>query len=75
MNTITAADYTVEMNIDEQSYKKWYESEYKKPGGDYSKDIPPAMSLKTHIIRVVEEKLTAELEIQNVQARHEMTVA
>lgn len=55
------------MNISEESYKKWYESEYKKPGGDYSKDIPPAMSLKGHIIRVLEEKLTAELEIKNVQ--------
>jgi hypothetical protein len=55
------------MNISEESYKKWYEGEYKKPGGDYSKDIPPAMSLKGHIIRVLEEKLTAELEIKNVQ--------
>ena len=64
---MTAADYTVEMNISEESYKKWYENEYKKPGGDYSKDIPPAMSLKSHIIRVLEEKLTAELEIKNVQ--------
>lgn len=59
MNTITVADYSVEMNISEENFKKWYESEYKKPGGDYSKDIPLAMSLKKHIIRIVEEKLTA----------------
>jgi len=71
---VTAADYTVEMNISEDNYKKWYESEYKKSGGDYSKDVPPAMSLKAHIIRVLEEKLTTELEIKNVQQRHEMTV-
>ena len=75
MNTITAADYTVEMNITEDNYKKWYENEYKKPGGDYSKDISPAMSLKKHIIRVVEEKLTAELEKKNTQQRHEMTLS
>jgi hypothetical protein len=74
MNTITAADYTLEMNIGEESYTKWFESEYKKPGGDYSKDVPPAMSLKKHIIHVMEEKLTAELEIRNVKERHEMTV-
>jgi len=24
MNTTTAADYTVEMNIDGDSYKKWF---------------------------------------------------
>lgn len=74
MSTITAADYTIEMNISEENYKKWYDSEYKKPGGDFSRDIPPAMSLKKHIVRVLEEKLTAELEIKNVQQRHEMTV-
>jgi hypothetical protein len=46
MSTLTVADYTIEMNISEDNYKKWYDNEYKKPGGDYSKDIPPAMSLK-----------------------------
>ena len=75
INTTTAADYTVELNIDESSYKKWFENEYKKPGGDYSKDIPPAMSLKIHIIRILEERLTRELEERNQQDRQKMSVA
>jgi hypothetical protein len=63
--TITANDYTVEMKIRRSKYKEWYEKEYKKPGGDYEKDIPPAMSFKMLLARVIEERLTAQLEIYN----------
>ena len=40
MATITAADYTVEMPIKEKSYLAWYQREYMKADGDFSKEIP-----------------------------------
>ena len=36
MATITAGDYTVELKIDEEGYRReLYNKEYKKPGGDF----------------------------------------
>jgi hypothetical protein len=59
--TITAGDYTVDMQINEENYKNWYHNEYLKPGGDSSKLIPPSLSLKNHLIRVIEEYITNDL--------------
>lgn len=46
--TITAADYSVEFKIERANYLNWYEMVYRI--GDKTKDIPPAMSLKKHMI-------------------------
>ena len=62
MATITAADYSVEFEIPEVGYQKWYDEDYKKPGGDYDNNVPPAMSLKKTMIAVIEETLTQELQ-------------
>ena len=35
MATITASDYSVELDIEKDDYEKWYNDEYKKPGGDF----------------------------------------
>jgi len=62
MATITAADYTVEMPIKEKSYLAWYQREYMKADGDFSKEIPALLSLKRHMINVIEDQLTKDLE-------------
>lgn len=36
-----------------------------KPGGDYSLEIPSSLSLKKHFIRVIEEQLTLDLELEH----------
>lgn len=46
MATITAGDYTVEFPIDSDNYRRWYDQEYRKPGGDFENDVAPALSLK-----------------------------
>lgn len=58
MATITASDYTVEMTIHKNDYDEWYSRDYKKPGGDFDKDVPPSMSLKKHLIHEIERNLT-----------------
>ena len=58
MATITAGDYTVELKINSDDYRHWYNHEYKKPGGDFEKDISPAMALKSHILENVERVMT-----------------
>lgn len=64
MATITAGDYTVELKIGEDEYRTWYNHEYRKPGGDYERDIAPAMSLKSHLTEQIESILTADLQRQ-----------
>ena len=58
MNTITAADYTVELKINKESYIEWSTNVYKP--GDKDREIPVTFSLKEHMIKFIEEKLTAE---------------
>ena len=58
MSTITAGDYAVELKIDQDEYRRWYNNEYRKSNGDFEKDIAPAMSLKRHIAEIVERELT-----------------
>lgn len=62
MTTTTAADYTVEIEIDKSDFHEWYRSVYKKEGGDFSKEIPSSLSFKNHLISVIEEKLTKKWE-------------
>lgn len=64
MATITAGDYTVEMKIKAKSFKKWHKQEYMKEGGDHAQEIPSSLSLKKHMIRIIEEQLTKDLDIQ-----------
>jgi len=61
MSTITANDYTVEFKIGADNYRQWYNNEYRKPGGDFEKDVSPAMSLKQHFCKVIETELTSEM--------------
>lgn len=60
--TITAGDYTVELEIDSDDYRHWYNHEYKKPRGDFENDVSPALSLKNHLIEQIENALTQELQ-------------
>lgn len=46
MATITAGDYTVEMEIKKETYISWYDEHYKVPGGDYEKGISSGYSMK-----------------------------
>ena len=62
MTTTTAADYTVEIEIDKNDFHTWYQNVYKKEGGDFSKEIPSSLSFKDHLISVIEEKLTKKWE-------------
>jgi len=50
------------MLIKEESYLAWYQQEYMKADGDHSKEIPALMSLKRHMINVIEDQLTKDLE-------------
>ena len=72
INTVTLTDYSVELPVDLKGYKHWFNHVFHGPGGDYSKNISPGMSLKRHIIRKVEKQLTAELKAQQErQARND----
>lgn len=62
MSTITAGDYTVELVIDETEYRQWYNHEYRKDRGDYENKISPALSLKSFLVKNIEETLTQELQ-------------
>ena len=35
MATITAGDYTVELRIDPDDYRHWYNNIFRAPGGDF----------------------------------------
>ena len=49
MATITAGDYTVEFPITSDNYRRWYDQEYRKPGGDFENDVSPALALKKYM--------------------------
>lgn len=60
MATITAADYTVELKIQPNSFKVWYETVYMQ--GDYKNEVPSSLSLKKHLVTLIEEQLTMKME-------------
>jgi len=62
MATITAGDYTVELKIDPDDYRHWYNNEYRKSGGDFENEVSPAMSLKAHLVEKIEETLSQEIQ-------------
>ena len=62
MNTVTAVDYTLELRISSSSYQKWYIETYKAPGGDFYKDISPAISLKELLRSTIESRLTYKVD-------------
>lgn len=62
MSTITAGDYTVEFPIGSDNYRRWYDQEYRKPGGDFEQQISPALSLKKYICSVVATELTQDMQ-------------
>ena len=61
MATITAGDYTVEYAIKSDNYRNWYNTEYRKPNGDFENQVSPAMSLKKYMKDIIEEELTNDL--------------
>ena len=67
MATITAGDYTVELRINPDGYRNWYNTEYRRPGGDFENGVSPAMSLKTHLIKNIEDQMTNELRRSSLQ--------
>jgi regulator of replication initiation timing len=60
MATITAGDYTVELQIQPKSFKAWYENVYLPK--DYKNEVPSSLSLKKHLISILEEQLTLKME-------------
>jgi hypothetical protein len=61
MSTITAGDYTVEFAIGADNYRQWYNTEYRKPNGDFEHDVSPALSLKKHLAEVIGTELTQDM--------------
>ena len=64
LSIVSVNDYSVDLPIDYAGYKDWLNRAYHRPGGDYSKNISPGLSLKRYIIRKVEKELTKELKLQ-----------
>jgi len=58
MATITAGDYTVEMEISEENYIYWKNNSYQRIK-EQNRDISPALALKMHIISEIEANLDA----------------
>ena len=61
MATITAGDYTAEMEIKKETYINWYDNQYKVPGGDYERGISSGYSMKVHLKQAIERYLESEL--------------
>jgi len=61
MSTVTAGDYSVELKIDSDGYRNWYNNEYRKPTGDFENNVAPAFSLKQFLAQNIEKELTADL--------------
>lgn len=61
MATVTAGDYSVELDISKDMYQHWYHTEFSKAGGDLSLRVAPALSLKKYIQKEVEEAITQDL--------------
>jgi hypothetical protein len=61
MATVTVADYSVEFKIPASAYQTWYNREYSRIDGDKDKGISPGISLKSHMIEVIEKHLTEDL--------------
>lgn len=61
MSTVTAGDYTVELKIDADNYRSWYNNEYRKPNGDFENNVAPALSLKRFLAKNIESELTEDL--------------
>jgi len=60
MATVTASDYTVEINIKKTDYEKWKRDVYEAEGGILERmpDLSPALALKEHMI----EEITTNLD-------------
>ena len=63
MATTTAGDFTVEMKIDPDGYRAWYNMHYEN-GGDFKRNLGPAYSLTNFLTKEIEEELT-----QNMRTR------
>ena len=58
ISTITAADYTVEMPIDERFYNSWYQDHYLGSFGDSKYGFSVGYSFKSLLKRVIENRVT-----------------
>jgi len=60
MSTITAGDYTVEINITRNSYDNWKNDHYYHhlESSDPAEQKSPALYLKEHIIPLIEEAVS-----------------
>ena len=54
-NTTLIDDYSVELLINEDGYRDWFQNVFHGADGDYDRQISPGLSLKRHIIESVEE--------------------
>ena len=59
MNTITAGDYTVELPIDKDLYRKWVNEVYNLE--DKRSDVPIGLSFKRFLVTKVEEMINEDL--------------
>ena len=56
--SITAADYSVELPIEKEALKRWIDEVYNSPTGENANKVSLLLSLKKHIIKVLETSLT-----------------
>ena len=62
ISTVTAGDYSVEIDIDKHAYEKWYNRTYKASGGEYDMEYSPALSLKRTMIDQIENALKQDIQ-------------
>jgi len=55
--TVTAGDYAVCFEINEPNYLAWKNNEYRAPGGGFEAGEAPALALKKHMKKEIEEKV------------------
>ena len=61
ISTVTAGDYTVEFVIPAQAYQDWYNNIYKSYSGEFGQGYSPALSLKRHMIEVIEGCISEDI--------------
>lgn len=59
--TITAGDFTVEFDIQQDSYYRWFTEYYNKANGDFVNGVSPGISLKRYLTSEIESRLSNEL--------------
>lgn len=62
LSTVTAADYTVEMDVKPKAYHAWLDNVYNVSGGPKDRGIAPVTAFKDDMILEIETKLSDAME-------------